>query len=139
MAEMVLHPAGLNDGTFCIFETLTWRSEAWSHVSCGYLVDVTWSTKASPPALILCCSGQLASLHFTEEAPSLDAQLMPLAAPQIFEQEVTSSGIRDPWDRAARRSDRTRRPLDGQEVPPSSFSSQHPSVHLSALDADACG
>ena len=116
-AKGMVHPAGLNDGTFRIFETLTWRSEAWSHVSCGYLVDVAWSTKAQPPALIMCCSGQLASLHFTEEAPSLDAQLMPLSAPQIFEQEVTSSG-REPWARGLRAPRTPRRPLDGEEVLP---------------------
>jgi hypothetical protein len=77
-----------------------WRSEAWSHAACGFLVDAAWSVKAAPPALVLCCSQQLASLHFTEPAPSLDAQLMPLAAPQIFDQEVTSSSRGTPWSRS---------------------------------------
>lgn len=87
--------AGLNDGTFHVFETLTWRSEGWSHRACGFLVDATWSAATQPPSLLLLCSRQLAALHFTEDAPALDAQLLPLSAPQVFDQEVTSG--RGPW------------------------------------------
>eukprot|EP00892_Ulva_mutabilis_P003401 jgi/Ulvmu1/1432/UM011_0162.1 len=84
--------AGLNDGTFHVYETLTWRSEGWGHRACGYLVDAAWSAATQPPSLLLLCSRQLAALHFTEAAPALDAQLLPLSAPQVFDQEVSSGG-----------------------------------------------
>lgn len=90
--------AGLNDGTFHVYETLTWRSEGWSHRACGFLVDATWSATTQPPSLLLLCSRQLAALHFTEAAPALDAQLLPLSAPQVFDQEVSSG--RGPWNGA---------------------------------------
>lgn len=73
-----------------MFETLTWRSEGWSHRDCGFLVDAAWSDRTPLPSLLLLCSRQLAALHFTEAAPALDAQLLPLAAPQVYDQEVTS-------------------------------------------------
>ena len=89
--------AGRTDGTFQVFETLAWRSKIWSHRGSGYLVDAAWSTCASPPALLLVCSAQLFSLHFTAPPPALHAQLMPLSVPQVYspEHEVSSGRQRD--------------------------------------------
>jgi WD40 repeat protein len=86
--------AGCTNGTFRVFETLSWRSQSWSHRASGFLVDAAWSATAAPPALILVCSRQIFSLHFTEPPPALHAQLLPLAAPQVYDggHEVSSSG-----------------------------------------------
>jgi hypothetical protein len=82
--------AGCVDGRFQVFEALTWRSQTWSHRNSGFLVEAAWSAAASPAALILVCSRQFFSLHFTEAAPALHAQFVPLHAPQVFDAEVSS-------------------------------------------------
>lgn len=82
--------AGCVDGRFQVFETLTWRAQTWSHRHSGFLVDAVWSATTSPAALILVCSRQFFSLHFTEPAPALHAQFVPLHAPQVFDAEVSS-------------------------------------------------
>jgi hypothetical protein len=82
--------AGSTDGTFTIYETLTWEWQTWSHRPCGHLVNAIWSEKASPAAILLFCSQQIVAVHLTDAPPGLHAQLMPLDAPQVFKHSTAN-------------------------------------------------
>jgi hypothetical protein len=83
--------AGHADGTFTLMDTLRWRHQSWSHAKSGAIVGAEWSTKASPPMVVLVCTLQLIVVYLTEDAPSLSTQLAPLSAPQLFNRAEVSS------------------------------------------------
>eukprot|EP00252_Welwitschia_mirabilis_P015064 TRINITY_DN33199_c0_g1_i1.p1 TRINITY_DN33199_c0_g1~~TRINITY_DN33199_c0_g1_i1.p1 ORF type:complete len:486 (+),score=79.74 TRINITY_DN33199_c0_g1_i1:44-1501(+) len=76
-----LFSAKLN-GTFSLWETVTWASEPWSS-SGGCVTSATWSPDGQMLLMAFSESLTLGALHFAGRPPSLDAQLLPVELPEI--------------------------------------------------------
>jgi hypothetical protein len=75
--------AGSASGGFRLWETATWFSAGWTGGAPGggALVDAAWAPDGR--TLLLAHGAQLSALHLTGEPPSLAAQALPVALPEL--------------------------------------------------------
>jgi len=95
--------AGRRAGGFRLWETSTWSSERWGDGPADALVDAVWGRDGR--SLLLAQGARLSSLHLTADPPTLAAQVLPVALPELAR---GGGGDRGPiqamaWDRRGQR------------------------------------
>ncbi|KAL4853578.1 Aladin [Chlorella vulgaris] len=87
---LAAHPAG----AFTIWQTQAWWSQRWVAAAAGgggggggggsgEVVEACWGADSRSLVLAYSNSPQLVCLHFTQDPPSLQAQLLPLPLPEL--------------------------------------------------------
>lgn len=71
------------DERFLLWETQLWRAQAWQCSGSGRLIEASWKPDGRAVALAFSRSTQLVMLHFTQRAPRLSAQMLPLDLPEL--------------------------------------------------------
>ncbi|XP_042462728.1 aladin-like [Zingiber officinale] len=89
------------DGTFYLWETITWTSEPWSSTT-GYVTGVAWDPEGRMILISFSESVTLGAIHFASKPPSLAAHLVPLEMPELA--SLSARGIEKmAWDASGER------------------------------------
>ncbi|XP_074306817.1 aladin [Silene latifolia] len=90
------------DGTFYLWETVTWTSQPWSSTS-GFVTGATWDPESRMILLAFSGSSTLGSVHFASKPPSLVAHLLPVDLPEIANLTGSQSIEKIAWDGSGER------------------------------------
>ncbi|KAH9612001.1 hypothetical protein KSS87_000033 [Heliosperma pusillum] len=91
-----------SDGTFYLWETVTWTSQPWSSAS-GFVTGATWDPESRMILLAFSESSTLGSVHFASKPPSLVAHLLPVDLPEIANLTGSHGVEKIAWDGSGER------------------------------------